>query len=245
MALDDLRRNWNSLGSVDPLWAILAFPENHQNRWDETEFFATGQRAVDEIMALVQRLDLTPDRMERGLDFGCGAGRLTRAMGAHLQQVDGVDIAASMIQLANDRNPEAERIHFHLNEAADLSLFDDNSFDVVLSVIVLQHIPNEYTATYLAEFVRVLRPGGVAVFTIPSHADWSPTGLARRLPNRIQNIYRRRAYGYESVMEFHTLRRAKVEQIISGAGGHVVHAEEEPMAGPPFTSYLYVVGKDA
>lgn len=245
MALDDLRRNWNSLGSVDPLWAILAFPENHQNRWDETEFFATGQRAVDEIMALVRRLGFAPDRTERGLDFGCGAGRLTRALGAHLEQVDGVDIAASMIELANDRNTDAERVRFHLNEAADLSLFEDSSFDVVLSIIVLQHIPNDLKSSYLAEFVRVLRPGGVAIFTVPSHADWSPTGIARRLPNRIQNIYRRRAYGYDSVMEFHTLRRRRVERIVADAGGHVLHAEEEPMAGPPFTSYLYVVGKAA
>lgn len=245
MELDDLRRNWDSLGSVDPLWAILAYPEQHQNRWDEGEFFATGQRAVDEVLALLKRLGHGPQQHERALDFGCGAGRLTRALGNHFDRVDGVDIAASMIELAGSKNPSPERVQFHLNEAADLSLFDDARFDLVLSIIVLQHIPNEFKTTYLAEFMRVLRPGGVAVFTVPSHADWSPTGIARRLPNRLQNVYRRRAYGYDSVMEFHTLRRRKVEHVIRTAGGRVLHAEEEPMAGPPFTSYLYLVGKDA
>ncbi|EAP99254.1 methylase involved in ubiquinone/menaquinonebiosynthesis-like protein [Janibacter sp. HTCC2649] len=245
MGLDDLRRNWNTLGSVDPLWAILAYPEQHQNRWDEEEFFATGQQAVDEVMTVLDRLGHRPQQHGRALDFGCGAGRLTRALAAHFDRVDGVDIAASMIELAREKNTGHERVQFHLNEAADLSLFDADTFDLLLSIIVLQHIPNEFKKAYLAEFVRVLRPGGVAVFTVPSHADWSPTGVARRLPNRIQNIYRRRAYGYDSVMEFHTLRRRKVEDVITSAGGRILHAEEEPMAGPPFTSYLYVVGKDA
>lgn len=245
MELDDLRRNWDSLGSVDPLWAILAYPEQHQNRWDEDEFFATGRTAIDEVMTLLERRGHRPERHERALDFGCGAGRLTRALGAHFEQVDGVDIASSMVELARSKNPSPDRVHFHLNEAADLSLFGDDTFDLVLSIIVLQHIPNAFKTTYLKEFVRVLRPGGIAVFTVPSHADWSPVGVARRLPNRIQNIYRRRAYGYDSVMEFHTLRRRKVEDVISAAGGRILHAEEEPMAGPPFTSYLYVVGKDA
>lgn len=244
MHLDDLRRNWDSLGSVDPLWAILAHPEQHQNRWDEDEFFATGRKAVDEMMSLLGRLNRTPKQHERALDFGCGAGRLTQALGTHFERVDGVDFAASMIELARHKNT-SERVQFHLNEAADLSLFDDDTFDLLLSIIVLQHIPNEFKTTYLAEFVRVLRPGGVAAFTVPSHADWSPVGMARRLPNRIQNIYRRRAYGYDSVREFPTLRRRKVEDVITAVGGRILHAEEEPMAGPPFTSYLYVVGKDA
>jgi hypothetical protein len=44
-------------------------------------------------------------------------------------------------------------------------------------------------------------------------------------------------------MEFHTMRRAKVEAAVVAAGGTVVAAQEEPMAGPPWKSYLYVVTK--
>jgi hypothetical protein len=43
MHLDDLKRNWNALGTVDPLWAILAYPERLGNRWSPEEFFATGE----------------------------------------------------------------------------------------------------------------------------------------------------------------------------------------------------------
>jgi SAM-dependent methyltransferase len=40
----------------------------------------------------------------------------------------------------------------------------------VYSVIVLQHVPDrEAIESYMAEFCRVLRPGGLAVFQLPSH----------------------------------------------------------------------------
>lgn len=247
MALDDLRRNWDGLGRIDPLWAILVSPERHRGGWvgHEDEFFATGRETVDAMIATLARHDLRPARLERALDFGCGAGRLSQGLARHVDRVDGVDVAASMIDLANDFNRHPDRVRFHLNAAEDLALFGDDTFDLILSVIVLQHIPNALKARYLQEFVRVLRPGGVAAFTVPGRADLSLEGLVRRVPNSWQNVYRRRRYGYREVMEFHTMKRPMVESTVTAAGGTVLHTEEEFTAGKPFTSYLYVVGKPA
>lgn len=247
MKLDDLRRNWDGLGRVDPLWAILAYPERHRGGWEghEDDFFATGRQAVDEVMAMLDRVGATPSSMERAMDFGCGAGRLTQGLAGHVERVDGVDIAASMVELARRHNRAGDRVTYHLNEAGDLSLFDDDTFDLVLSIIVLQHIPNELKTGYLEEFVRVLRPGGVAAFTVPSHGDWSVEGIVRRLPNSWQNVYRRRRYGYDDVMEFHPLKRSRVEAALRASGAEVVHVEREFMAGPRYTSFMYVVRKPA
>lgn len=245
MSLDDLRRNWDGLGKVDPLWAILAYPERHHGGWNghEEDFFATGRQAVDEVMAMLDGAGATPARTERALDFGCGAGRLTQGLAGHFDRADGVDIAASMVELARSHNRAGERVEYHLNEQPDLSLFDDDSFDFLLSIIVLQHIPNALKTGYLAEFVRVLRPGGVAAFTVPSHGDWSIEGIVRRVPNSWQNVYRRRRYGYDDVMEFHPLKRAKVEKVLRDAGAEIVHVEQEYMAGPRYTSFMYVIRK--
>ncbi|MFW5474271.1 class I SAM-dependent methyltransferase [Knoellia sp. CPCC 206450] len=247
MKLDDLRRNWDGLGRVDPLWAILAYPERHRGGWEghEDDFFATGRQAVDEVMAMLDRVGATPASMDRAMDFGCGAGRLTQGLAGHLERVDGVDIASSMVELARRHNRAGDRVTYHLNESSDLSLFADDTFDLVLSIIVLQHIPNELKTGYLEEFVRVLRPGGVAAFTVPSHGDWSVEGIVRRLPNSWQNVYRRRRYGYDDVMEFHPLKRSKVEAVLRAAGAEVVHVEREFMAGPRYTSFMYVVRKPA
>jgi len=46
-------------------------------------------------------------------------------------------------------------------------VFEDASFDFVLTLIVLQHMRQDYSAAYLREFLRLLRPGGIMFFQIP------------------------------------------------------------------------------
>ena len=72
-----------------------------------------------------------------------------------------------MIERARELNENSERVRFHHNDAPDLRLFGDESFDFILSLIVLQHMEPELMQGYLREFVRVLRPGGVAFFNVP------------------------------------------------------------------------------
>ena len=106
----------------------------------------------------------------RALDFGCGVGRLTRALAEHFDRCDGVDLAASMVEQAQALNRDRGRIWFHHNQAPNLELFADRSFDFVLTLLVLQHMEPGLMTEYLAEFVRVLRPGGVAYFNVPERA---------------------------------------------------------------------------
>jgi SAM-dependent methyltransferase len=240
--LNDLRDNWDDLGRRDPMWAILADPSRRGNRWSPEEFFATGEDQVAEYLSLITSLGVGLQR-ERALDFGCGAGRLTQALGRRFRLVDGVDIAPSMIDLAGRYNTEPDRLRFHVNEEANLRLFDDDTFDLVLSVIVLQHMNNDLKTRYLGEFIRVLRPGGIAVFTVPGHARLSASGMLRLLPNRLLNPSRRRRYGYPSVMEFYPMRRPLVEEAIEAFGATLRAVVEDSLAGPPWESWFYIVQK--
>src|SRR5436190_168234 len=55
-------------------------------------------------------------------------------------------------------------------QEVDEVLTEAGAFDLVLSSVVLQHVPRrEWIEGYLREFVRVLAPGGAIVFTLPSH----------------------------------------------------------------------------
>lgn len=166
MDLDGLRATWNELGSRDALWAVLTGPREGRREWDREAFFATG---VDEIRAVHARLaDLgVAAGRERALDFGCGAGRLTQALAGVYAEVHGVDIARSMLDAAAQYDTTG-RCQFHLNERGDLALFPDAHFDFVYTNIVLQHMEPRFSRAYIAEFFRVLRPGGVAVFQIPA-----------------------------------------------------------------------------
>ena len=102
------------------------------------------------------------------LDFGCGYGRLTRALAERLGSAVGVDISEQMVAGATQLNA-GTTAEFVVNAGGDLAQFDDASFELIYSRIVLQHVPTRREIlAYVAEFVRVLRPGGVAVFQIPS-----------------------------------------------------------------------------
>jgi ubiquinone/menaquinone biosynthesis C-methylase UbiE len=242
--LKNLKQNWDSLGREDPMWAILSDPAQRGNKWDDHAFFETGRVHVAEAMERMKAMSVEP-HSERALDFGCGLGRLSQALAGYFDKVDGVDIAPSMIEGAREFNRFGDRVAYHLNDNDDLRIFAENSFDFVMSLIVLQHMPNRYKTSYLKEFLRVLKPGGVVMFTVPSHVVLSkPLGLAYALvPNRALNLYRKRHYGYEGVIELHPMRRKEVEATVAVAGARVVSADPEPLAGDCWRSFQYTVEK--
>jgi len=241
--LSEVQRNWDDLGKNDPLWAICTENDRHGGQWDPEEFFATGREAVDEAVSDLVGLGIELPATGRGLDFGCGFGRLTLALAEHLHEVVGIDIAPSMIAGAEVHNTVGDRVSYQLNEGDDLAAFSDDSFDLVLSIIVLQHIENRFKAAYLREFLRVLRPGGVAYVTIPSHPNLkTPLGIGfKLLPNSLLNLYRRKRFGYEGLMELHGMRREEVEAVVRAAGGDVVDVRADDSVGPAWHTNRYVI----
>jgi ubiquinone/menaquinone biosynthesis C-methylase UbiE len=167
-SLDKHRRAWEELGRVDPFWAVLTTPEGRHGRWDPTAFFASGGREVAAIMAAADQLG-RPEQRDTVLDFGCGVGRLARAFGSYFNSYTGVDISEPMLLKARQWNRECTACSFVLNTAANLSIFESRSFDLVHSKYVLQHLPSQHQVTrYLEELLRVLRLRGLLVFQIPS-----------------------------------------------------------------------------
>jgi SAM-dependent methyltransferase len=165
--LRTLQKSWDEAGQADPLWAILTAPGKEGGRWDLEEFFVSGREEISAALQYVASLGL-PSLRGRALDFGCGVGRLTQALAEHFDEADGVDIAPSMVEQARELNRHGDRCRYHVNAEPDLRLFPDSSFDFVYSNLVLQHVGPELACAYMREFVRVLAPGGVALFQLPS-----------------------------------------------------------------------------
>ncbi|SRR6266481_17182 len=163
MTLDPLKahvRDWEEMASADPFRAISGLKKD----WEIEEFFATAKPHMDQFFAVASSIGL-PKSYERALEFGCGAGRFLRRFEPRFKDVWGVDASQTMIDLARVHNP---RCKFHLNNRADLRFFPDRHFDLVYSFLVLQHLPDRaLICQYLKEFMRVLRPGGLAAFQIP------------------------------------------------------------------------------
>lgn len=95
---------------------------------------------------------------DRVLEVGCGQGHLTKALSGRGVDIVGVDANPQATELA-----DTDRVrHMH---AQDLD-FEDDTFDVILSVHAIEHIPPLEQA--LSEMARVLKPGGTAVYIYPA-----------------------------------------------------------------------------
>jgi SAM-dependent methyltransferase len=179
MELTQLQRHWDELSKTDPLWSILTLPGKENRQWDPDEFFRTGDGEVTEALEFVRSLNI-PIAHRAALDFGCGVGRLTQALCRYFEGCCGVDIAPTMIDLANTFNRYGEHCRYYVNPREDLRLFDDDTFDFILSLIVLQHMRPEYSERYVRDFIRILAPGGVLVFQLPTrHVVASSAGAAK------------------------------------------------------------------
>lgn len=162
MRLEEHQRDWEDLARVDPLWAICSDPKKQHGKWDIEEFFKSGQIDIANLVTVAQRLG-HPRDWKLALDFGCGIGRLTRAMAAHFERCIGLDISEEMIARAREINPACE---FVVNNDTTLPFASDH-FDLIYSKYVLQHLPEkEHVFAYIAEFVRTLKPGGLLVFQV-------------------------------------------------------------------------------
>jgi len=100
---------------------------------------------------------------ERVLDVGCGTGVLTRLAAkvvGNEGEVIGVDPSEEMIHVAKRCvAKEHSMAVFQLGVIESLS-FENESFDVVLSSMMLHHLPRELKTIGLGEIFRVLKPGG-------------------------------------------------------------------------------------
>jgi ubiquinone/menaquinone biosynthesis C-methylase UbiE len=109
------------------------------------------------------------------LDVGCASGVVTDALRNRGLSVVGIDFSPGMINQARHRIPCDNAVQFCRADAEYLP-FPDGSFDYVICLGVLEFLYD--FRQLIAEIARVLRPRGLAVFSIPNRI--SPYHLAYR-----------------------------------------------------------------
>ena len=174
-----------------------------------------------------------PTNRSKALDFGCGVGRLTRALLEHFAEAHGVDISAKMIEVAQRSTP---RCQFHLNNSQNLSLFADETFDFVYSNRVLQHMPSQaMIEKYIREFFRISVPGGLVVFQVPykkSHRNLfnlkrSSFHLLKSIGFASETLFSRLKL---HPMRMTALSRERVHTLIRDSGGQLLKEKTDSSA---------------
>ncbi len=239
--------NWNTLAELDPLWAILSDPDRKFGKWNPAEFFSTGGREAERVLAMC-RSNAVNVSYGRLLDFGCGVGRMTRAFSGFFQSCAGIDISQNMVSLARKFNADQPHCEFVATDAAVLP-FADKSFDFVFSVLVLQHLPTKsMILRYIAEFIRVAKDDGIIVFQLPNEIPLRRRiQLRRRLWSLLAAIGIPRPWLFKKLglapIKMNGISRQKVERFISAQGARVQAVERYDPSEGQYHSYYYFVGK--
>ena len=150
---------------------------------------AMRRRALAPIAVWLQDRN---QREVRGLDVGCGTGRLLASLhGAWPgMKLTGIDLSAPYLEEARRLIGRTARVK--LDEAAAEALpFDDASLDLVVSSFLLHELPKEIRARVLAEMARVAKPGGLVVIVDSlqkgDHPPWD--GLLDLFPHYFHEPY--------------------------------------------------------
>lgn len=146
------------------------------NTSDLDFFFEHGRHAAEALASASERRGLPISDMSKLLDFGCGCGRVLRHWGAypHLEPW-GSDLSVAATNWVEANLPFA---HARANELAPPLPHPDASFDLIYSISVFTHLTEELGHAWMAEMRRLLRPGGLLMFTV--HGPIYAPQLTRR-----------------------------------------------------------------
>ena len=160
----DTDADWEQLGRNDSYFGVLADPRFRSDVIDDAaraEFFASGEAEIDHQLA-IQRSRFGPFEPGSALDFGCGVGRLTRALANRTGRAVGVDVSPSMLAEAR------KGAHATATFRPDLP---EGRFDWIVSIIVFQHIPPERGYGLLRNLLARAAPGAGLTLQLTVYRD--------------------------------------------------------------------------
>lgn len=176
------------------------------NRWDPSHL-----KRIDRLLPL--------SAGDRVLEVGCGRGHLTGRLADRGIDVIGIDANPMAAEVAG-----SDRI---MTMRAETLEFDDATFDAVVSIHAIEHLPQLDAA--VAEMGRVLKPGGQALYIYPAEPVMGlyavPTSIILYgTPFKAREVH------------CHKLWPAKLRRIMKPAGLLQTHSEFSLLKMPQFAA---------
>lgn len=126
-------------------------------------------------------LELLPKRPGQVADLGCGPGVMVEAVRERGGNFTGIDYSPEMVREASERFHGVPEVSFLQGDIEALSLAD-GAYDTVICMAVLEYL--EIPDKALREIHRILKPGGVALITVPKRRHVDRTMVSLTAPFR-------------------------------------------------------------
>jgi ubiquinone/menaquinone biosynthesis C-methylase UbiE len=177
MTNQNVRTHFSKLAE-DGVWASLY--ATNDTVTSETWSFLIRARRVAEL------LQASGNPLKTVADIGCGTAPIARSVTAMGSEYVGLDFSADMVEAAARNIPDllqGGRARLLIGDIGGTGL-PDKSCDAAVAMGVLEYLTVPAIDTALREVFRILRPGGVAILTIPKRRHWETVLLGLLRPIR-------------------------------------------------------------
>lgn len=200
--------------------------EDSIKRWDEfAEKYATNHKEQGdphkEVYLNPTLFGLMGDiKNKKILDAGCGEGYLSRLMEKAGATVTAIDYSSKMIEIAKRRTTSELNIEIKQANCENLYFLVEETFDLVVSNMVIQDLENYQQA--FKEIYRVLRNDGVFIFSIlhpcfqTPKSGWEKGHAGENLYWKVDNYFYEGAYeqrGMDQVIFYHRTLTSYVQAL--------------------------------
>ena len=156
---------WEKWGQQDPYYGVLSDPKfrNHNLTKElKEEFFAAGANDIQRVFQTIEKFICPNFTPKTALDFGCGTGRLLIPLAKLVPNVVGIDISDAMLEEAKKNCKEKNIKNATFFKSDDkLTALNSYKFDLIHTVIVLQHIPIVRVRIIFEQFLNLLNADGI------------------------------------------------------------------------------------
>jgi len=226
MSWESAAKEWERLGRTDPYWAVISDDAYRAETFSGERlaaFLKTGEDDVDRMWRtcrLVFGADFAPRRV---LDFGCGVGRVALPLARRVANVVAADAADSMLSIARDVLARHGVGNVQLVKCDRELSGLDGPFDLVHSVLVLQHIPAGRGLWLTKRLVELAGRDGAVVLHVLYRNPYSrpaPVRFAHRLLHPFRGWF-----GRPPEIQMNEYSLNAVLKIVHDAGARQVHVE--------------------
>jgi SAM-dependent methyltransferase len=165
----------------------FGFREPKRSEW--INYMADKERGQSTVSGVLEQLGMKPCCDDAALDLGCGFGNLVISLNLSFGRVCGMDIVEERARWCAARAPGA---HVICGDATAVP-WSAESFDLITSTDVFEHLSYDAQRSAAREIARVLRTGGHAFITVPSRFqlidEHNRVWFGTWLPHRLRRYY--------------------------------------------------------